>query len=334
MPTTFEKTWQTALNVTPSDNTTVAGLSKSYLWFVKAFLKGEVGGATAGLWTCVGSSDSATAGMDGTDRWGATYDGTKIVRASGAVAHSWIVLRSPNFTAGGIAAVPFHMTIDYSGTLDYQTVFVFSKAAPTGGTITARPTATDEWVHTAAQGQINDNAINPWKFDGWLATDGNFALGAARTTIGFMAVAQMFQVLSNANANDLYPASSFVNYLASGVGGFTQINNNWRGRAADGSAAFAAGAMAVPRGAGSADPVSGMSTAAGDATIGKYLRLPTWLYVTDANLQSVRGRFVDLVEAGPATTVNQGNVEPAVGAPVSTILGYLWFPVNGTAVVL
>lgn len=330
----LEKTWQTDLNRAPSDNTTVLGLSRSWLWYVKAFLKGEVGGATAGLWTCVGSSDSVTAGMDGTDRWGATYDGTKIVRASGAVAHSWIVLRSPNFTAGAITATPFYMTIDYSGTLDYQTVFVFSKAAPTGGTITARPTATDEWVHTATQGQVNDNTTAAFKFNGWLATDGNFALGAAKTTSGIMYVAQIFQVLSNANANDLYPASSFANYLASGTGGFQQSTNIWRGRTADGSVTYAGGSMAVPRGVSGADPVAGMSFATGDVTIGKYLRLPTWLYVTDSGLQSVRGRFVDLVESGPALTVNQGYVEPASGAPVSQILGYLWFPVNGVAVVL
>jgi hypothetical protein len=330
MPTTFEKTWQTALNQTPSDNTTVAGLAKSYLWFVKAFLKGEVGGATAGLWTCVGSSDAATAGMDGTDRWGATYDGTKIVRASGAVAHSWIVLRSPNFTAGGIAGVPFHMTIDYSGTLDYQTVFAFSKAAPTGGTITARPTATDEWVHTAAQGQVNDNTALPWKFNGWLATDGNFACGGAKTTSGAMYAGQMFHVLSNANANDLYPACSYVNYVGTGVGAFG-TTTILRGRSADGAASFAAGTYAYPRGAN--DPM-GMSITTGDVTISKYLRLPTWLYVGDVGIQSVRGRFVDLVIAAPSASTNQGYVEPAAGAPASQILGNFWFPVNGVAVVL
>lgn len=331
MPTTFEKTWQTALNVTPSDNATVLGLSRSYLWFVKAFLKGEVGGATAGLWTCVGSSDSATAALDGTDRWGATYDGTKIVRASGAVAHSWIVLRSPNFTAGGITGVPFHMTIDYSGTLDYQTVFAFSKAAPTGGTITARPTATDEWVHTVAQGQVNDNTALPYKFNGWLAADGCFACGAAKTTTNLMYVGQMFHALSNPNANDMYPACSYVNYTVSGVGAFV-FGTTLRGRIADGTSAFASGNQAYPR-ATSADP-TGMAIATGDATITKYLRLPTWLYVSDPIAQSVRGRFADIVVAAPSATGNQGYVEPATGAPVSQILGNFWFPVNGVAVVL
>lgn len=330
MPTTFEKTWQTALNVTPSDNATVLGLSRSYLWFVKAFLKGEVGGATAGLWTCVGSSDSVTAGMDGTDRWGATYDGTKIVRASGAVAHSWIVLRSPNFTAGGITAVPFHVTIDYSGTLDYQAVFVFSKAAPTGGTITARPTATDEWVHTAAQGQVNDATALPYKFNGWLATDGNFACGAAKTTSTMMYVGQMFHVLSNANANDLYPACSLLFYSVSGTGAFG-TSSALRGRSADGTVSFVAGNHAYPRGVN--DPIS-MAIATGDVTISKYLRLPTWLYVNDVGAQSMRGRFADIVIAAPSAAANQGYVEPATGAPVSQILGSLWFPVNGVAVVL
>lgn len=332
MATTFEKTWQTALNVTPSDNTTVLGLARSYLWFVKAFLKGEVGGATAGLWTCVGSSDAVTAGMDGTDRWGATYNAAKIVRASGAVAHSWIVLRSPNFTAGGIAGIPFYMTIDYNSSFDYQVVFTFSKAAPTGGTITARPTAADEWVHTATQGQVNDNTTGAFKFNGWLATDGNWACGAAKTTSGVFSVGQAFHVISNVNASDLYPAASFVSYLASGLGAFSQSSSGiWRCRSADGTVSCVSGNMAYPKAQG--DP-TGMTVATGDVTIGKYLRLPTWLYVADSGAQSIRGRFADLVIAAPSQTSNQGYVEPASGAPVSAILGNLWFPVNGVAVVL
>lgn len=330
MPTAFEKTWQTSLNVTPSDNTTVLGLARSYLWFAKAFLKGETGGATQGLWACVGSSDSATAGMDGVDRWGATYDGTKIVRASGAVAHSWIVLKSPSFTAGGIVNVPFYMTIDFSSTVDSQTIFVFSKALPVGGTVTARPTATDEWAHTAAQGQVNDNTTGAFKFSGWLATDGNFALGAAKTTTGIMQVGQTFHVLSNANANDLYPACSFVSYVASGIGAFV-VGQLIHGRSADGTVAFASGNQAYPRGV--SDPIN-MAVATADVTIGKSLRLPTWLYVADGAAQSVRGRFADLVVAAPSAAGNQGYVEPATGAPVSTILGNLWFPCNGVAVVL
>lgn len=328
MATTFEKTWQTALNVAPSDNATVLGLSRSYLWFVKAFLKGETGGATTGLWTCVGSSDSVTAGMDNSDRWGATYDGTKIVRASGAVAHSWIVLKSPNFTAGGITAVPFYMIIQYNGTLDYQAIFVFSKAAPTGGSITARPTATDEWVHSAGQGQVNDNTTGAHKFNGWLATDGNFAFGAAKTTTGIMQVGQLFHVLSNANSVDLYPACSLVFYSATGA---FLVSGVIRGRTADGTVTFSAGNHAYPR--GSSDTVA-MSTTTGDVTVGRYHRLITWLFVADAAVPSIRGRFADIVVAAPSAASVQGYVEPGTGAPAAAILGNLWFPVNGTAVVL
>lgn len=331
----LEKTWQLDLNRAPSDNTTVLGLSRSWLWWQKAFLKGEIGGATAGLWTCVGSSDSVTAGMDGVDRWGATFDPTKLVRASGAVAHSWIVLKSPNFTAGGITATPFYMTVQYNGTLDNQAIYVFSKAAPTGGSITARPTATDEWVHSPTQGQVNDNTTGAMRFNGWLATDGNFAFAgikAGQTNEPF--VTQIFHVLSNADASDLYPATSLMLYTTSGF--VTAGNSNWAGRSATGAATFVAGMLAYPR--GQTDPsAAGQIATTGDATTGAYWDMQTFLYVSTTGQVSYRGRFADLIVAVPAIqgpSGNQGFVKPATGAPTGQILGSLWWPLNGVAVTL
>src|SRR3954465_5110962 len=86
MPTTFEKSWFLDPNRPhPAGSTSVLDQGKAQLWYWKAFLKGDVGGATLGLWAVIGSSDGVTAALDGIDRWigaggSAVYDGTKINR--------------------------------------------------------------------------------------------------------------------------------------------------------------------------------------------------------------------------------------------------------------
>lgn len=82
MSTTFEKTWQFAFNQAMSATNT----NKNGIWWVKAFLKGDIGSAlNAGLWTCYYSCDSTTAGAagDGIDYWG-TQGGTTANSGSAA----------------------------------------------------------------------------------------------------------------------------------------------------------------------------------------------------------------------------------------------------------
>ncbi len=87
-------------------------------------------------WTVVGSSDGVAASMDGTDRWIDTGD---LIWASGASAHSWIVLKQV-----GIAS-NFQLVVDLnSGAQDIATTYFSPSSGFTGGSITARPTATDE----------------------------------------------------------------------------------------------------------------------------------------------------------------------------------------------
>lgn len=69
----LEKTWQSFMNYA-LDSSSVANTGKNALWFIKAFLTGQVGGAknVQGLWTLDSSCDGTTAGTagDGVDRWG------------------------------------------------------------------------------------------------------------------------------------------------------------------------------------------------------------------------------------------------------------------------
>ncbi len=89
-------------------------------------------------WTVRGSSNAVAAGLDSVDRW--TTDADVVSTSSGGVAHSWVVLRQTGI------ATNFELLIDcYDGNgTGYVSIYVSAAAGFTGGSITARPTATDE----------------------------------------------------------------------------------------------------------------------------------------------------------------------------------------------
>ncbi len=114
-------------------------------------------------WTVRGSSDGTTAAaMDGVDRWASAAN---VVGANPGTNHSWIVLRQT-----GVHAT-FEVCIDMTDTQEFQCTTVVSAAGFTGGSLTARPTATDEIV------LINDTA--------WFSTsNSNHYVHAAQSTDG------------------------------------------------------------------------------------------------------------------------------------------------------
>jgi hypothetical protein len=94
-------------------------------------------------WTCSGSSNSSTSGMDGSNRW-STY--TNLVWGTGA--HSWIVRRQTAITS------KFEICFDLVSSTTCSTITIvispnngFGTAnGGTDGSTSARPTATDEIV--------------------------------------------------------------------------------------------------------------------------------------------------------------------------------------------
>lgn len=99
----LSKAYCSYINVATTNNTSTANIEKNYWWMLKAALRNELGSTTAGtrhansVWTCIGSSDGVTAALDGVDRWGATFDPTKLISNNGG-SHSWIILE--NITLG------------------------------------------------------------------------------------------------------------------------------------------------------------------------------------------------------------------------------------------
>jgi hypothetical protein len=92
----YERTWNFAPVLGPRIPAAASDDIGYKFWAIKSLLKGEWGGATQGLWTVVGSCDGSSGAMDGTDRWGTTFNAAKIPSGStAATATGWMILRSP-----------------------------------------------------------------------------------------------------------------------------------------------------------------------------------------------------------------------------------------------
>lgn len=130
----LQKTWQLQINQTVSAQGSVMATDTRLLRTLKNLLVGFGSNPWTVRYSCNGTT-AGTAG-DAVDRW--TNDAA-IVRSGGA--HSWIVLRQT-----GIAS-NFEFCIDCSNvTSGWLTMVISPSAGFTGGTTTARPTATDEIV--------------------------------------------------------------------------------------------------------------------------------------------------------------------------------------------
>jgi hypothetical protein len=154
----YERTWQFISSAEDYVPANILDASRHRLWAMKSLLKGDIGGHTQGRWTVEGSSDGVTSGMDGTDRWTTTYDGTKIVRGNTAAARSWIVLKSP----GTINGYSWYILITYGdSTSDYQFGFHYSQTAYTGGSTTTNPTSTYDlnFKSPTTLASATDNAV-------------------------------------------------------------------------------------------------------------------------------------------------------------------------------
>jgi hypothetical protein len=318
--TTFEQTWQQDNNRVPSDQTTVTLQCKSMLWYIKAFLKGEIGGATVGLWTCVGSSDSATAGMDASDRWTSSFDASKIVRASGAVAHSWIVLYSTDLDG--------YMLIDWNTASDATCHFTFSKTAFTGGSITAAPTSAVSWTYSSQQ--FTSASIVAAHMFGLLAEDGDFHIKFGQDASGQFTFALSCFALAGTRTGDAHNLWSYCEYATGGVWTRSSINaaasSKIKGRNKDNTAAVEA-SIPVPMIGGSTYVMSDVGTA--DATDGLAGDFWTTVYSYTTSHKSQRGRLRDIALAPEAAAV--GTVEPISGPPYATVVvGDTWHPYSAS----
>jgi hypothetical protein len=133
------KVWQFNVN-SAQYGATLADTMKAVMFKIKSSL---IGFSTL-PWSVVGSSNSSTSGMDGTDRWSTAAN---LVWNTGGSAHSWIVLKQAGLNTNFSICIDLSNASTYLATVVVSPVNGFGTAnGGTNGSTTARPTATDEIV--------------------------------------------------------------------------------------------------------------------------------------------------------------------------------------------
>lgn len=125
-----ERAWQWDRNQLVAAAGSAAATTKAVFLAKKARLKA----LPAYPLTILGSSDSASAALDGVDR---IVDASDVVNATSG-AHTWVVYSHPG--------TGMQLCWDLNGDGAWKATIVASVAGFTGGSITARPTATDEQI--------------------------------------------------------------------------------------------------------------------------------------------------------------------------------------------
>ena len=198
------RTWAQILDQNVDDYSTVTLVCKSMTYQIKKAL------LTAG-WTVSGSSDSATAGMDGSDRTTASWDASKWVCAAEGVAHTWIVLRH----AGLGHSVCFNMiSANYFA-------WSWAKTEYTGGSTTNRPTSLDECAYYNGSGIILfDGTATLHRVSLLYSTDGDFIFMLTKSGSGYSGGALALFKLGDLADGDTWPCMGYNNFVAS-PGGYS-----------------------------------------------------------------------------------------------------------------
>lgn len=346
----LSRPWYTDANIDLSvvaNTTTAANASKSTIWAIKEVLKGTSIATTSpptSRWTIEGSSDSVTGLMDGNDRW-VTF--ANVIRGNVGVAHSWIVLKSPN------ALGPIYMLIDYTEGADGAVNILFSTTPFTGGTFsnTTAPTSTKSWtsVATAAATQttnrtVHDATTGVFRISRVTDGDGNFWITTAKGGQGRFQWFLGFQTLIETRVGDLVPKFSFWSYdnvsrgaghtsNNSGIGWCTGSNGGQflkcvRGRFADDSATTGdnpGGVFAIQpvRNTTMSDTWTQLITSA-NIVDGTHDIVPVWIYSQDANRLGIRGRLPDCHWISRSAAV--GASEPNSITQERTVVGNVLIP--------
>ncbi len=333
-----EKTWYTWTDYPCPDVSSVAGQLKSFMWILKAMLKGEITGPNVGPegaapsssnWTVYYSCDGATAGTanDGVDRWGATYDATKLVTTTAAAAHSWMVVKSP------AALGPYYLCLDLVSANASWGNIAFAKTAFTGGTTTARPTSTDEVTWLA--GQMVDS--NPWSVPGGryhrcIDANGNFWLFSSKNGSNSITGAYGVQTLKNLRmASDTWPVVGCFEYNASGalkygsgssvLGGTSAVI---KGRNYNGSAVCVFPMVGLDYQASVSVWTAMSGLFSGDGLVDTF---PCTLFSATASNNGFKGDFYDMKQV-LASAIVAGARYPATGTQEKTVVGSCLVPLS------
>jgi hypothetical protein len=208
----FEKIWQLSLNNFYESTNATRDMMLG--------IKNELIGFADNPWEVMYSCNSVTAGTagDGIDRWATS---SNIVSSGGA--HSWMVLRQPALLSN------FQILIDMNGSSMYNgDVIVSPNAGFTGGTTTARPTATDQVEVTPTPSWFSALTSTNCRVHVMMSTDGQCTRIFACSS-GLIGGFWMFDKLKNPRPEITYPFIATVygtDDIVTSASSYTKLNMN------------------------------------------------------------------------------------------------------------
>jgi hypothetical protein len=336
------------------DRSSITNICKSNVWSLKAHLMNQIATGSIGptaragtsVWTCLGSSDGVAGGLDAVDRWGSTFDATKIVFADHSTNHSWFALQ--NNTLG------VQIVIDCQSTQQNILISLCPNVQPLsgglGGTVSQRPyvlaaetnfgytsTATNNWISTfTADTTLAVNQRSQFI----CAADGSFLYFMTRDGLGCGSTAFGVQNPQNSvyfpkRGSDLNAWCFFgTQYGAtSGAGAFEYANwvqaGNTAQRVYSGAIATSGGLSRFSFGNTNFDN----SGAPVDPLTLDYPALPIAVQTILPQCLS-RGVIPDFYLHANRTLILPGTVNDPGGTVSHMALGDLWIPWDGPAATL
>lgn len=270
------------------------------------------------MWAVRYSCDSVVAGVagDGVDRWDAITD---LVWANAGTAHSWIVLRQTAIDTNCEILISCEGS---NGNGSVLTIVLSPSAGFTGGTTTARPTATDEIV-----------ALSNNSFGGSSNTDANVKLHAIKSSDG-----QYWRIFC-ANGGQINTAiiiekapalhSSWTHQGVCLVQGGSAATNVLTQNALNSSANFnARGASSMTMflaGPAAASAQTNVTITSANDLSSEWPFIPQQLFSNTASNKGLHGYLSDVWYG--STTVVSGSTAPTTGTQHQFVqLGSLIFP--------
>lgn len=320
------KTWQFVPNYAVAATGTALGTNRTILLALKNFFtttpnwvdNNNVSTTPSNLWTVRYSCDSVTAGTagDGVDRWSTI---TNLVWNNAGSAHSWIVLRQTAIDTNCELLISCEGATA-SGHL--LTMYMSPFSGFTGGTTTARPTATDELP-------MFNNAI----WGGTAQTDTNVKLHVLKSSDGqawrfFCCNAGQPNtsiIVSKAMALHSSWTHQAIAYAQGANGGTSTLTNtllntnaNFQGRGVSTMTMYLAGMCAAGA------QLNATITSANDLSA-EWPFLPQQLFSTTASNKGVHGYLSDVWYS--SATIASGSTAPTTGTQHQFAqLGVLVFP--------
>ena len=309
---TLEKTWQHNVNQSTTTSGTIYTDLKALMYKIKASLVGFA----SSPWTVVRSSNGVVA--DASDNWASAAD---VIWVTGS-NRSWIVLQQSGLgsTQICISCSPYGSTNS-----DFLNLAISPSAGFTGGSITARPTATDERVILSDMSWITFNSAVNTVLHVMMSSTGE----QTRILIfaGSTVRAQWF-IEKLADSSLTYPVGIIVQAAGYTLAQFLS-NPYWFGK--HGAVDFTAFTATESYGAGY---VVNVNSGAVSNISGGYPMTPLSLHSETPSAKGRAGRLVDMW-AG-SSSIATGSTYPVLPADTKEFFQFnqFVFPWNGSTPVI